>query len=186
MKEICSVPLGLCVFVVGACLVTGTVASADFWGSTIAGEWILEEEVFESFESIVDGEPEYVFRFPGMPFDGYYIDFLDDTVTFKFSTWAYDYIYFSESEFNGWTFDDMGLGLDPSGSIDIVDSSGAVDWTAVTTGIIDDARFFVNFGTLGDDQHITNGDFVTFRVDFIPAPTGAILLLGAFYRRRRR
>jgi hypothetical protein len=186
MKSIGSVPLGLGVFVVGACLVTGTAASADFWGSTIEGDMFYGDELIDSFESSVDGEPEYVFRFPDLPFDGYYIDFIDDTVTFKFSTWYYDWIYWPEGEFNGWTFADLDLGLDPAGSVDIVDSSGAVDWSGITAGIVDEGQFYVDFGTLGSDQQIRNGDFVTFQVSFIPAPTGAILLLGVFHRRRRR
>jgi len=186
MKMCFAGPLGLVPLMAGTFVLSAGAVSADFWGSTINGEWRYMTEELDSFEAEVIGDPEYVYRYPGMPFDGYYIDFIDDTVTFKFSTWSNEYLYFLEGDFNGWTFLDQSGDLNPLGSIEIVDSSGSVDWSAVTAGIVDESQFFVNFGTLGADQHIHNGDFVTFEISFIPAPATALVLMGAFHRRRRR
>jgi hypothetical protein len=174
------------------CLITGGFVSttfADFDGASIGGEWYAPDlgTLVDEFEAVVDPNiPEYFYKIPGHPFDGYFINFAGSSVLFGFSTTDFETYAWNEEEFNGWIFTDVDGSLDGFQSVSLGATSGTANYANIEIGVLNEDQFFVNFGTLGEDQLLHNGDYVSFDVTFVPAPMGAIALLGLGCARRRR
>ena len=172
-------------------VVCGAVSQvhADFDGNTIGGEWYWPDldSVVDSFEAVVDPVvPEYFYNIDGNPFDGYFINFAGSSVLFGFSTADFEYLYFEEADFNGWIFTDVAGELDPFQSVTLGATSGTANYANIDIGVLNDDQFYVDFGSLGEDQYLYNGDYVSFDMTFVPAPMGALALLGLGCARRRR
>jgi hypothetical protein len=156
-------------------------ASAQLDGHTLTADWY-----FDSFG--VSIETHDVIVGPGIELDPitivnddkFSIDIAGDTVTFLFNATS----NWTEVSFNGWHFADTN-GTIPEILGYTVDSfSGGIGNVGeVTTGNTGDA-FWADFGgmTVAGD-----GDFITLRVTFVPAPAAALPLgLAALALRRRR
>lgn len=177
--------------VLGCLIASGFVSTtlADFDGATIGGEWYAPDlgSLVDEFEAVVDpGIPEYFYKLPGHPFDGYFINFAGSSVLFGFSTADFESYAWNEEEFNGWIFTDVCGSLEDFQSVSLGATSGTANFANIDIGVLNGDQFYVNFGTLGEDQLLYNGDYVSFDVTFVPAPMGALVFLGLGVARRRR
>ena len=167
----------------------GSTAMGEFYRHAFLGEW-FDPEVGELRDSFVEearyDAPEYVYRDADHPDDGYSIDIRQTSVVFRFSVVDREYFTFNEADFNGWFFTVEGV---PDFDYLTIHGRGDVDWDNVEYGVSATNQFYVNFGTLGADQHISDGDSVRFAMSFVPAPAGVLALLGlglGLVQRRRR
>ena len=165
------------------------VAYGDFNYSEMNAEWRGPDPSFlEEWNVVIDPlATEYVHRIVDNPLDGYSISVAGDLLTFNFTTSSLPYVYWYETAYNGWSFEDVNGTMGGFESIEIIASQGSnVDWNLLEFGVDDARRFHINFGSLGDNHQIFDGDYVQFKMNFVPGPAAGVVLLGICSRRRRR
>ena len=165
------------------------LAHGDFNGHEMHAQWRGPDPTFvEEWNAVIDPlNIEFVHQVDNNPLDGYTLDVEEDILTFRFSTLNLPYVFWYETVYNGWSFEDVNGTMGGFESLEIIDSLGSnIDWNLLEYGIDDDQRFHINFGSLGSDHQIFNGDYVQFKMNFAPGPAAGVLLLGIRSRRRRR
>lgn len=168
---------------------SAVIAYGDFNNNEMHAEWRGPDPTFlEEWDNVIDPfTTEYVHQIVDNPLDGYSISVAGDLLTFSFTTSNLPYVFWYETAYNGWSFEDVNGTMGGFESIEIFDSQGSnVDWNLLDYGVDDSQRFHINFGSLGNDHQLFNGDFVQFKMNFAPGPAAATLLLGIRTRRRRR
>ena len=174
----------------------GATASAEFYRNTVSGEWTLETDTISedlgSFEeeALWNRQEFTQFNDEGA---GFALDVRQISVLFTFSGTEENPFSFDGDplfpNYNGWNFRDVNGTIDAFESIEGVGKGpGDVDWDLVEVGIINDDEFYVNFnGIAGTD--LVNGNSFRLVMSFVPAPAGALALIGVGFglggRRRR-
>ncbi len=167
-------------------------AATTFDGALIAGEWIDDSGVFDTFAEVVDPNlPEYFWTGEDTPFDGFAVNLGGSSVEFRYSTLDFEYLYYAKS--SRFIFTDVDDVLADFESVALGDSrgDGGIDWSLLELGVLDANSFYVDFAGVasdGDTQRIFNDDFFVMEMTFVPTPAAAPLLIAgaAFAARRRR
>jgi hypothetical protein len=119
--------------------------------------------------------------------DGYRVTLRDSTIRFDFfhnQTESIPFVFWVSAPFNGWMLRDLGGTVDDFASLTLGNWSGSTNWSAVTLGASAD-ELSINFGTMAQSP-IHNGDWVDFRIGFVPSPGALITALGLVVRRDSR
>jgi hypothetical protein len=178
--------------VVGA---ASLVASADAGfvdGQTISATWYspnLTTPFVPATTWTAGPSPTFEYRLVQVT-DGYRVTLRDSTIRFDFfhnQTESIPFVFWVSAPFNGWMLRDLGGTVDDFASLTLGNWSGSTNWSAVTLGASAD-ELSINFGTMAQSP-IHNGDWVDFRIGFVPSPgvlTTALGLVVRCHSRRRR
>ena len=166
------------------------VASADAGfvdGQTISATWYwpnLTSPFGPATTWTAGPSPTFEYRIPEVTTSGYRVTLRDSTIRFDFFTTEPSSVFWSSGMYNGWILRDLGGTVDDFASLTLGNSSGSTNWSAVTLGASAD-ELSINFGTMAQSP-IHNGDWVDFRIGFVPSPGVLITALGLVVRRDSR
>jgi hypothetical protein len=111
----------------------------------------------------------------------------DSKIRFDFfhnQTDSIPFVYWVSAAFNGWMLRDSSGAIDDFASLSLGNWSGSTNWSAVTLGASAN-ELSINFGTMAESP-IHNGDWVEFRIGFVPSPGALTTALGLVMRRDSR
>ena len=166
------------------------VASADAGfvdGQTISATWYspnLTTPFVPATTWTAGPSPTFEYRIPEVTTSGYRVTLRDSTIRFDFFTTEPSSVFGSSGMYTGWILRDLGGTVDDFASLTLGNSSGSTNWSAVTLGASAD-ELSINFGTMAQSP-IDNGDWVDFRIGFVPSPGVLITALGLVVRRDSR
>ena len=173
----------------GLTFISSAAVADVFYTNEIQGDLVSGDMELDSFSDIASWDgAEYDWGFSEGNLAA--IDVRQISIRFNFDLQDGFEINFTDDEFYGWVFTDVNDTMDDFGSVSMSGrSSNGVDWSTVDAQVMNANQFYVDFGSMGADEFIVDGDFARVTMSFVPAPAGLVGLaglgLGLGSRRRR-